>query len=602
MKFFQGMLMLTCLWAGGVQVSASPPFRTHVVEEGETVVSLAVRYLGDAESGDEILRFNDLTDEADVVPGFVLAIPVGVRASALSALSEAEQAVGRAGAAGADVFATRLYERASSLLESARRNRKDAIYEQATAQADLAKTLAAQAVAEADRVAPVEEPATILQVHGKVERSADDGRTWSVVGEGDRVEVTHRLRTGPEARADLGLADGSTLQIQSETEMRVATFLRDRRNELRTSRLDVLMGEILGEITPRVHSNSQFHIRSLGSVTAIRGTRLRVGADDRNTTRVSVLEGEAELGSAGSRVVLPESFGSLVRDNRPPSPPILLPAPPLVSVPGPGLTTAVQRLRLVWSPDPREGITAAYRVEIARDPEFTRIVQDQVVRDTGWVSEVLDPGNFLWRISSLTPDGLQGAPGPEGRLTIERDLEVKLGVNRPVVSHEGRSIVSPHYQFTPRPAREDTSVVDFLVRLNGGEYQSLTGPVVFRSEGVNTLRFRGVGADGALGPEGQIEVEVDATPPEIGVAISPPRRTKDDVSWFRVSLSAEDGTGVDRVEYRLNEKPFSVYVDPLEIGSYAEYTLHYRAVDVVGNVSETHSLVFPATPARRQDR
>jgi hypothetical protein len=96
---------------------------------------------------------------------------------------------------------------------------------------------------------------------------------------------------------------------------------------------------MLGRITPRENTNSQFHILSNGSVTAIRGTELRVGSDEARAVRVAVLEGEVALNAAGQKITLPRNFGSVVPFNQPPTPPIkLLPAPRPAGPPA--LTTA----------------------------------------------------------------------------------------------------------------------------------------------------------------------------------------------------------------------------------------------------------------------
>lgn len=579
---------------------AAPPedvFELYTVQEGESAAQLAARFLGHAEAAPELLQFNAISNPNEVQAGRILAIPHGARDLALHRLAEADEAFERARAAAADRFATNLFHLAGTLRTAAHKNRQRAVYDQAAAQAAVVEKIAALAVAEADRTAPVADQARITAVSGPVQWSAPGAKNWQAADAGTELAVGARVKTGPNGRADLTLADGSALQLQADSEFELAELTRDRRDQKRTSRLQVQVGEMLGRITPRENTNSQFHILSNGSVTAIRGTELRVGSDEARAVRVAVLEGEVALNSAGQKITLPENFGSVVPFNQPPAPPVkLLPAP---RPGGPeSLTTAVQRVALAWTPTDPIAKPAAYRVEIATDPAFTRIVQDQRVSRESWTSDTLAPGEYLWRVSSLDANQLQG-PSTEARaLAILRNLALTIQPSLDPVDKAGAKVVSPLYAFAAVPDR-DSSVVDVEYSLDGGPYQPLTQPLSLNEAGPRTLRARGVGVDGEVGAEAELAVLVDAAAPEIGISVSPHRAHPKLVKAFTVTLSASDDTGVAALEYQLNDKPFTAYQGPIEMGAHSTYTLAFRAADTVGNVSETRTVNFPAEPAPR---
>lgn len=572
-------------------------FELYTVQEGDSAAQLAARFLGHADAAPELLQFNAIANPNDIQVGRILAIPRSSRAAALQQLGAADEAFEAARAAAADRFATNLFQLAGSLRTAAHKNRQRASYDQAVAQAAVVEKIAVLAITEADRTAPVADPARITAVSGPVQWSAPGAKDWQNARVGTELAVGARVKTGPAGRADLILADGSALQLQSDSEFHLAELTRDRRDQKRTSRLQVQVGELLGRITPRENTNSQFHILSNGSVTAIRGTELRVGSDEARAVRVAVLEGEVALNSAGQKISLPANFGAVVPLNQPPSPPVkLLPAP---RPGGPeARTTAVQRVALDWTPMDPMAKPAAYRVEIATDPDFTRIVQDRRVAREGWTSDTLAPGDYLWRVSSLDINQLQG-PSTEARaLTILRNLALNIHPSIAPVEKDGTRVVSPLYAFAAVPER-DTSVVDVEYSVDGGPYRPLIQPLKLNEAGARTLRARGVGADGEVGAEAELSVRVDAAAPEIGISVSPHRAHPKLVKAFTVSLSASDDTGVTALEYQLNDRPFTAYEGPIEMGAHSSYTLAFRATDAVGNVSETRTVNFPAEPAPR---
>lgn len=592
------ILALILLAPGAVTCAGEADIQLHVVQPGETPVQLAERFLGHREAAPELLQFNAIANPAEVTPGRILALPGRLRAEAIARLAGADEALTRAQAAQAEQFASNLYVQAAGLRTAAHKNRRQAVYDQAAAQAAVVEKLAQLAMEEADRTAPVADSARIIGISGDVEWSAPGAREWATAREGQVLAVDSRVRTGPRGRADLTLADGSALQLQSDSEFLLAEQTRDRRDQKRTSRLQVQVGELVGRITPRENTNSQFHILSNGSVTAIRGTELRVGSDKAKAVRVAVLEGEVALASAGQKITLPENFGSVVPFNQPPSPPIKLPPPPIPDGPAAATTTAVQRVRFAWTPADPIAELSGYRVEIATDDGFTRIVQDERAKNAGWTSATLAPGDYRWRLSSINPEGLQGPATETRALTILRNLALTLEPSRPPVAKDGVQVVGPLYAFAARPAA-DSSVVDVEYSLDGSPFQAWPERINLAEAGPRILKARGIGADGQSGEPVELKVVVDAAAPDVAVAVSPPYAHSNLVKAFKVTLTAQDETGVEALDFALNDAPFTPYRQAIELGAHTSYQLRFRAADVVGNTGEVRTLTFPAIPAPR---
>jgi hypothetical protein len=509
-------------------------------------------------------------------------------------IEEAREAMDRARGAMADVYGSNLYARATAMLASASRNRQRASYDQAIAQSDLAVKLAGEAIDEANRTAPVQDNATVVALFGPVEISPSEGDPWRPAEAGESLPVGSRIRTGDGARTDLQLADGSAFQLQSSSEFFLEDQTRDRRDQKRATRLKLLIGELVGDIIPRENTNSQLHIHSAGSVTAIRGTKVLLGADEARSVKLSVLTGEADLAAAGQEQKIPAMFGSLVRDNKPPLAPIKLPPAPEPRSPVIGGTTAVQRTVFDWAPAEPARDVSGYRIEIAEDESFTRIIQDRMVEQLPWAADPLAPGRYFWRVSSLNLSRLQGPPAPSRDITVRRDLRIAVTPSKPPVKHSGRLVVGPGHTFSWATPSPDTSAVLAEYSLDGETFMPLSAPLRFDTEGPQVLRVRGVGADEERGALREVKLYVDATPPEIGISISPTRAQASGVGIFTVTLTAQDETGVDRIEYSINQKAFQPYASPLELGNYEDYHLRFRAIDDVANESETRSLMFPA--------
>ena len=90
------------------------------------------------------------------------------------------------------------------------------------------------------------------------------------------------------------------------------------------------------------------------------------------------------------------------------------------------------------------------------------------------------------------------------------------------------------------------------------------------------------------GPVGHVQARRDRT----GVAASVDAKR-------RVTLTATDqGSGVDRIEYRIGTGAWTTYTAPVQVGA-AATTVEHRAVDKVGNVGATTSTAVPAANAVR---
>ncbi|MEV6601115.1 copper-binding protein [Actinoplanes sp. NPDC051346] len=101
--------------------------------------------------------------------------------------------------------------------------------------------------------------------------------------------------------------------------------------------------------------------------------------------------------------------------------------------------------------------------------------------------------------------------------------------------------------------------------------------------------------DGGGGP--------DTTAPTVAAEVAGQRNPSGEyLGRATVTVAASDtGSGVDRVEYRLDDAGFTPYTRPLEIEAIGDHVVRYRATDRAGNVSETGSVSFRVVERPPQD-
>ncbi len=119
-------------------------------------------------------------------------------------------------------------------------------------------------------------------------------------------------------------------------------------------------------------------------------------------------------------------------------------------------------------------------------------------------------------------------------------------------------------------------------KLGTGAFQSYTGPVMVSDEGTTVVTYRSTDAEGNVEADKTVTVKIDKT--------APASTATPDGGTFTgptaVTLAGTDsGSGVAKVEYRLDGGAWTEYTSPVTISGTGQHTLERRATDVAGNVS-----------------
>lgn len=573
--------------AGGQDQTESAPAPAATVyrlQPGDTLRELAARFLGGAEYLPELMAYNDIENPLGLTAGTFIGIPGDDRKAALAAISRAGDAVQIAAAAHASTYSREELSAAEQSLAAADKARSRGKYAEALHLADSARATAQTARKLADERAPIQEPGTVVAVAGDVTLKLLGGGRAKPLKAGDAVPVGSVIQTGDASRAEIRLGDGSVVQVMPNSQVKVATYLRDRRDGRRDSRLNVIMGNILGNIRKTEKKESTYELKSRSSTIAIRGTEVRVGTGEDDISRLAVLGGAAEFRGAGPPVQIPANFGTYAgADARPMPPTELLPPPKMITPDGEATESGRLRYKFSWNPVKSKRFRA-YHFELADDPAFNDVSEESLAAPTSHETEPLAVGDHYWRVTTVDTDGLEGRP-VHGKLTIGRDMQVVFRPQTQPIVRGDVWVFGPGNLVHVEPPTKATSVVGMEVSL-GGETQwrfwEPIGRIRFTYEVSAALRARGLDEKGNRGPYAEQNIRVDLSPPKVSVALEPVPGGPNGADNVRVSCRADDPTGVARVEYGVDGK-FAEYVGPFVLPRDQADQLVIRAVDVLGN-------------------
>jgi LysM repeat protein len=256
---------------------------------------------------------------------------------------------------------------------------------------------------------PVPVAGKVLSTYGDVQIDGSPVEAGAVLNEGAR------LKTGANSSAVIELADGSRVTLLPNTLAELATsrgyLARGTESGAATTwfsglirlvqgALDAMAARLANRATP-------LQIQTPTSLVGVRGTQFRVAFDDPATqnARTEVLEGAVRLDNTaqGSGAPLAAGKGAVlnpqVREIRIVD---LLKAPDLSGTPADIIKPLAR-----W-PMPALEAAARFRVQIAADESFGKIVRDQVV--TSGAADFADLPNGAWfaRVRGIDAGGLEG--------------------------------------------------------------------------------------------------------------------------------------------------------------------------------------------------
>lgn len=235
---------------------------------------------------------------------------------------------------------------------------------------------------------------------------------------GDSLAEGEAVDTGAQGLLGLRFRDGATVVLPPATRIRLGALREIPGRPLSRTAIDIDAGSAESAVPPFGGNGSSFEIRSPRIVTAVRGTRFRVGADG-EASRHEVLAGRVQVSGAAGGALLAPGQGVRADGGRVGTPVALLPAPDLSALPA-TLVRTVARLEA-----PPGSAATAWRWQVAADADFIRLLRDERTTQPAWVVAGLPDGDFHLRLRGIDAAGIEG-------LDATRPLAVRARPEPPV--------------------------------------------------------------------------------------------------------------------------------------------------------------------------
>jgi hypothetical protein len=232
---------------------------------------------------------------------------------------------------------------------------------------------------------------------------AATGETRALV-EGAILSAGDEVRTAIGGNAALEFADGSRLKVRADSQLLLDTISAYGRTGMVDTRVRLRRGRLDSLVNPGAGPGSRYEIRTPAALSAVRGTELRVRADEaRGLYATEVLRGRVAVSGAGKTRIVAQGFGITVRPGERPAPPRrLLPAPDLGT-----LDAVVDRVPLQFSWPALDG-AVAYRVQLANTIRFQKLLSDGTTGTPVWRGPEVPDGELVLRVRGIDGDGLEG--------------------------------------------------------------------------------------------------------------------------------------------------------------------------------------------------
>ncbi|MDT8915967.1 OmpL47-type beta-barrel domain-containing protein [Amycolatopsis sp. PS_44_ISF1] len=157
----------------------------------------------------------------------------------------------------------------------------------------------------------------------------------------------------------------------------------------------------------------------------------------------------------------------------------------------------------------------------------------------------------------------------------------------------GNYVGSATVNLTATDTQSEVAEVEY--QLDGGAWTAYTAPVVVTALGSHMLHYKATDTAGNVSPEAMASFTVvepkpgDKTPPTVSAEVTGNQDASGNyLDTATVKLTASDeagGSGLDKVEYRLDDGAWTVYTAPVAVSTPGMRMVHYRASDKAGNQS-----------------
>ena len=166
-----------------------------------------------------------------------------------------------------------------------------------------------------------------LEVLDGVVAVSHDGTSFAMGQDGDTVQEGDVIRTGERAHAVLTFFDGSVIELEPDSEIRVATLQATSAGDLLMT-MQQTIGRSWHVVSRTLTPNSKYEVRTPAATATVRGTAFLVSVDALGLSNIQTTDGVVGMIGNGQEVRVPPGFQSTVVPGGVPEPTTPAPAPP----------------------------------------------------------------------------------------------------------------------------------------------------------------------------------------------------------------------------------------------------------------------------------
>lgn len=241
----------------------------------------------------------------------------------------------------------------------------------------------------------------VLLVYGDVNATSIAGGDTHKLKKDDLLVDGGSLSTGKNSLAKLLFADGSKIDIQSNSNLSIQDSYQYVGKETFVTNLKLVKGRSQISANPEHVVGNTLTIQTPSAVAAVRGTQFRVAAEE-NLSLQETLEGRVAFSASGQEVLLAKGYGSVAEKDKVPLAPIQLPGAVDVSA----LPKLFEHNSAEFDFPAQQGI-AAWIGQLALDVGFTQILSEQITQSGKLVFADLTDDQYFLKLRTQDQHGLQ---------------------------------------------------------------------------------------------------------------------------------------------------------------------------------------------------
>ncbi len=214
------------------------------------------------------------------------------------------------------------------------------------------------------------------------------------------------VQTGRLGFMTLSLSNGSRVTLPSNSRVRILHMRRFLLTGSTDFDFALDKGRAETTATPSKDANSRFRLRTPIAVSAVRGTKFRIGYDEgQGPSLTEVVEGGVAVGAnaaPSSSALIPAGFGATAAADGRVGTEKLLPAP---AVQKPGKLQKGPVVKFDIAPVPS---AQGYHVQLSKDAGFVDMIAETRTVGVQAQFDGIADGNYFVRAMAIAPSGLQG--------------------------------------------------------------------------------------------------------------------------------------------------------------------------------------------------